>query len=343
MTTRSTTSSLRRLAAVVAMAALVLVGPHLVAAGEVAATPEAAVCEAPPIDAPRYAEAATDTSDDVPLPEPVPYRAAEGTPADAATEERVEAVVGQVVACVNEGRIAAFLSLFTSGFLERHAAELGGTPDDEPELVAADERLSLVRVADVTVLDNGRMAALVVIDQAEREAPELASVVTFAEVDGRLLIDGWQPVALSEGGDATPVSAGWEVVSGEGYEGVVVPVDRAPDVRFGMATEPSGYWLPDAGLIAELEAGLSGYLRSVDDERANALAGKVEAYARQYAGLVVDGRAVVYVNALCESTSDDGRWTSELVVVEDGGDCYFQVWWEPATGEFRELHINGEE
>lgn len=352
-----------KLAIALVALAMVLIGSLDGRADDMAGTPGAAACETAPIDELRYAEAAADPSDDVAIPEPIPYVAPVGTVAGAATIERVEALLGQVVACVNEGRTAAFLSLFTSDWLERHVGEFGDEPDDRGATpVAVEMRLSLVRVADVTVLADGRVAALVIFDQSEREAPELTSLVTFAEIDGRLRIDDWQPVALPAddatavpgpcGQDAsaapgcipptsTPVAETWDMVSGSGYAGVIAPLDRAPIFRTGYGTQASGWWLPTAEQIAALEAGLPNYLRTFSDEQTIALADKVGTYKRQYAGLVIEGRALIFVNAFCFD-STDGRWTSEPVFVDDGGDCFFQVYWEPATGGFRELTINGE-
>jgi len=336
---QSTVASPRWLAVLLAALVVLMVGRLAQPAGGLAtnveATPANVVCESAPIDDVRYAEVAADPSDDGAIPDPIPYEPPVGEVAGAVTIDRVEALLGQVVACVNEGRVAAFLSLFTDAWLERHVTDIGERPDDrEPSPMADDERLSLVRVADVTVLPDERIAALVVLDQVEREFPELSSLMTFKLIGGQLLIDEWQPVTLLADG-ATPLPApcdaetaetaetsdapscapppagSWEPVSGEGYAGVIVSLDRAPVFGFGLSPAPSGYWLPDAGLIAELEAGLPGYLRSVDDTRAATMADKVGTYSRQYAGLVVEGRAVIYVNAFCESATVDDRWLSE--------------------------------
>lgn len=363
MTTRRTAARLTRLALVAVLAAL-LSGPLAGLADSVEVAPEPLACETPTIQKARYAEAAADTSDDLGVPDPIPYAAPVGTVAGADAIGRVEATLGQVVACVNEGRTGSFLNLFTTVWLSAHVGDFGELPDDAaPTPIAADERLSLVEVADVAILADGRVAALVVFDQSEREGPELTSVMTFAEVDGRLLIDGWQPVTLPEDTaptpapgpcdgatpalDAvcdptpTPVAEAWESVSGPGYTGVVAPLDRAPLFRTGYGDQASGWWLPTAEEIAALEAALPNYLRTFSDDRTLALADKVGTYERQYAGLVVEGRALIFVNALCEDPTG-GRWTSEPVFVDDGGDCFFQLYYEPSTGGFRELSINGE-
>jgi len=359
MRSRSTVTGLTRFV-VVATLAIVLTGPVAAMADTILPVAEPVVCETAPIDDLRYAVVAADISDDVPIPDPIPYETPVGTVTGALVIDEVKTVLGQVVACVNEGRNAAFLSLFTDAFLERHVGDFGDRPDDSGATPIPDDmRLSLVRHADVTVLADGRVAALVVFDQSEREAPELTSLMTFAGPAGRLLIDEWQPVTLPEAETpvpcgvtpdtapgclpptSTPVAVAWELVSGPGYTGVIAPLERAPIFRTGYGDMALGWWLPTAEEIAALEAALPNHLRTFSDERTIALADKVGTYKRQYAGLVIDGRALIFVNALCFDPTDGG-WTSGPIFVDDGGDCFFQLYYEPSTGGFRELSINGE-
>jgi len=63
-------------------------------------------------------------------------------------------------------------------------------------------------------------------------------------------------------------------------------------------------------------------------------------YKRQYFGLVRDGRWIVYGNFFCDAHGKD--WLAQPVTVKDGGDCYFQVEYEPKTGRFSNLSVNGE-
>ena len=369
MRTQLTTVHLPRLAAVLMVLAALLLnllaGPHVATAEDIETVPETVACVTPPIDAARYAEAALDTGDDVGVPDPIPYAPPTGTTAGALVIGRVEATLGQVVACVDEGRTVAFLNLFTTAWLSTHVGSLGELPDDiAPTPIAAEEHLSLVEVADVVVLADGRVAALVVFDQSERTGPELTSVMAFTDVDGALRIDDWQPVTLPEGGGATPVPApcageaaddpgcaptpavdtpvagGWEVVSGEVYTGVIAPADQAVAFDYYLAVEPSGYWTPEAAQIVALEAGLPAYLGTFWTEPAAGLADDLSGYTRQYAGLVIDGRALIYVNAFCQNPRDDDLWRSTALFNSGGGACYVQLFYEPATGRYYDLRIN---
>ncbi|MCP5097878.1 MAG: hypothetical protein GY943_20210 [Chloroflexi bacterium] len=63
-------------------------------------------------------------------------------------------------------------------------------------------------------------------------------------------------------------------------------------------------------------------------------------YKRQYFGIVQDDTHLVYGNFFCDDFGVD--WRETAVVVDDGGDCYFQLTYNPELDEFLSLHINGE-
>jgi len=65
-----------------------------------------------------------------------------------------------------------------------------------------------------------------------------------------------------------------------------------------------------------------------------------ESYFRQYLGLVVGGKRVVYVNAF-KSAATHPRWQSAPVGVCDGGSDYWGVLYEPESRRFYDLAING--
>jgi hypothetical protein len=65
-----------------------------------------------------------------------------------------------------------------------------------------------------------------------------------------------------------------------------------------------------------------------------------ESYFRQYLGLVVDGRRVVYVNAF-KSAATHPRWQAAPVGVCDGGSDYWGVLYDPESRRFYDLAING--
>jgi hypothetical protein len=62
-------------------------------------------------------------------------------------------------------------------------------------------------------------------------------------------------------------------------------------------------------------------------------------YYRQYVGVVVGGRKLIYVNGICVKPSSD--WTRKLEDFCDGGACFWGVLYDPASGEFSQFEMNG--
>ena len=52
-----------------------------------------------------------------------------------------------------------------------------------------------------------------------------------------------------------------------------------------------------------------------------------------------DGRQVIFANDFCRALGGD--WRQAPIIVDDGGDCYFQVEYDPAAGTFARLMVNG--
>jgi hypothetical protein len=295
-------------------------------------------------------ESAGSGDESIPIPEAIPYSAPEGIPADPATIERAPVLAESLVGCVNGGDIVGFMSLLSNDFLRRHFSDFDLSLEEMTQLAATptplDEQLVLVAISDVTELPDGRIRVLVLLDQGEIESPELNSLLTLVETEGHLLIDEWQPVLIERGGEGDGLQVvcgegdGWQMVCGEGYEGVIVPADQVGDFMRGlMGTPVQGSWTPTPEQIATLESTLPTYLKSAPNAAAD-LHERVGDYQRQYAGYVTEGRALIMVNAFCSSPGAD--WTSQPVFVADGGDCFFSVSYEPASGSFEDLRINGD-
>lgn len=131
--------------------------------------------------------------------------------------------------------------------------------------------------------------------------------------------------------------------------GAVLPLHKVRDLAVQCSREKPGpierTWWPGAGVIRKLEAGLG-------DELARQLATVSNArsprdYYRQYAGFVIGGRQIVYVNGIdqrvIERTSDGGVdvWRSQAIGVCDGGSVTFGVEYDPATDVFSNFAFNG--
>lgn len=132
------------------------------------ATPAAAVCNAPPLapGSPTPMDEMDDGGMDMSEAEAAPPDEAmatpelpAGTPADAATAERVTAAIENVLTCYNTGDFSGMAALFTAaGLLE----EFGLTnPHDLEFLLVGGAPIELVSVSDVQVHDDGLLSAVV--------------------------------------------------------------------------------------------------------------------------------------------------------------------------------------
>lgn len=63
-------------------------------------------------------------------------------------------------------------------------------------------------------------------------------------------------------------------------------------------------------------------------------------FYRQYAGVVIGGRRLIYINAFPKDFIPKD-WRSRLVDVCDGGSGFWGALFDPATGKFSDLATNG--
>ncbi|MGB6973300.1 MAG: hypothetical protein WBD67_01320 [Terracidiphilus sp.] len=115
----------------------------------------------------------------------------------------------------------------------------------------------------------------------------------------------------------------------------------APHFQRTFLLRIQGAWQPSEAQMQRLKAGLSqvSSLRSVNSPP-NVKIANPEKYFRQYLAVVRAGKKLIYVNAFC-SAEDLPYWHSHLVTVMDGGDCFWQAWYDPITEKFFDLSING--
>ncbi len=94
---------------------------------------------------------------------------------------------------------------------------------------------------------------------------------------------------------------------------------------------PEGYWTPEWAQVAEFEASIAEFLSGAAPDGSR-LRGGLEGYQAQYVGIFRGDREVIFANFFCQSHIDD--LTQTMVVVDGGGDCYFTIEYDPASGEF---------
>ena len=129
-------------------------------------------------------------------------------------------------------------------------------------------------------------------------------------------------VAMEPAATVEVVESGlWELVELDGIQGVIV----APaDVNgFGV---PEPYWNPTQIDIAEAERAIAE------------AAGELEHY-RQYAGFTQNGDRMLLVNGFCHA---EPNWTSQIVFVMDGGECYFTAIYNVETASLESFMFNGD-
>lgn len=131
-------------------------------------------------------------------------------------------------------------------------------------------------------------------------------------------------------------------------EGVIFNADtlNPNDVKYFIYAKdnrnPDSYWTPTEDDVLTLEAKLPAYLKIKigADHYAYGLWDKLAGYKRQYVGYVLDGEQFIYTNYFCDSFNDDA-WKTQLLMVMDGGECFFQVQYQLANQSFVSLSING--
>jgi len=101
-------------------------------------------------------------------------------------------------------------------------------------------------------------------------------------------------------------------------------------------------WVPTVEEVRTLEKQLVTYLpqqQHAFDGSKTPIAERLPTYKRQYWGVLKNEKKVIFTNFFCNVLHYD--WTNQEVVVEDGGDCYFQIRYDVETGTFFDLHVNG--
>lgn len=127
---------------------------------------------------------------------------------------------------------------------------------------------------------------------------------------------------------------------------VAFPADRAEQIAIGVwltsDEDLGGYWTPSREDILNVEEKLEDFLRQNSDQfdPEPPVWGQLNNYKRQYAGVVIKDRQVIYGNFFCSDTGID--WKQEWIFVLDGGDCFFQLQFDVESGTFVGLMVNGE-
>jgi hypothetical protein len=119
------------------------------------------------------------------------------------------------------------------------------------------------------------------------------------------------------------------------------PCSRSGPPRFEKT------WFPTPAEVQALESRLDriSSLRSVGLVQQQRIENPSQ-YHRQYVGIVVGERKLIYINAFCDNPEDvvvrqGGDWRQHPIDVCDGGDCFWSAVYDPLSGEFSDLQVNG--
>ena|SRR5690242_18731149 len=141
-------------------------------------------------------------------------------------------------------------------------------------------------------------------------------------------------------------SAGGRLAPGDG---AILPLEESKELlrqcSRGAPQGVTGTWAPTVMQIRELEDRLPTALTAVALEKGERYAEPGD-FRRQYAGFVVNGRKIIYVNAFPRSVGgpSPGRsfdWHRSAVMVCDGGPAFFGVVYDPEKRTFDHFQFNG--
>jgi len=125
------------------------------------------------------------------------------------------------------------------------------------------------------------------------------------------------------------------------YVVLTAPGKWAAQIPFEQVDVGSyGSWRPSAPDIASLEAALPNISKMAAVNWKSAV--QIEhprSYFRQYIGVSHRGARRVLINASCDGPPP--YWHERLFIVTDGGTCFWQALYDPATKTFSDLTVNG--
>ncbi len=127
---------------------------------------------------------------------------------------------------------------------------------------------------------------------------------------------------------------------------VVFAGDKALELTEPCSRTPPAYegtWTPNDSDIAAMEPALAALVaEQLRAQWPDADDVAVSDYHRQYGGLVVNGRRIIYVNGFRLGQYDDlEAWRSFPHTICDGGPIMFGVEYDPNTRDFRNFAFNG--
>jgi hypothetical protein len=132
-------------------------------------------------------------------------------------------------------------------------------------------------------------------------------------------------------------------LSQENRRWVILPESEVKSIRsFCSRSAPSdieGSWTPTTKDIEALESHLSN-LSKPDSAQKRFSIEHPERFYRQYLGILIKGRKLIYLNAFSGPYLPKS-WLAKMVIVCDGGVDSWGVVYDLGIEEFSDLHVNG--
>lgn len=130
----------------------------------------------------------------------------------------------------------------------------------------------------------------------------------------------------------TAIKAGqsWVVTRNSTAAQVLDTCSRDSPARHDGAV--GGYWVPTVEQVAQLETRLAQLQPTIADPAGD---------DRQYVGIVYRGKQVIYVNAFRPHDDSELDPSVDAVRVCGGGGSFWGAVFDPASGTFSEIAVNG--
>jgi hypothetical protein len=123
---------------------------------------------------------------------------AEGEPVDEETQQSIEESMVENIACINTGETLRHLAIYTDEGLRRVMKAADRITDEQYEMVQTPNPLTesgwmvIHNISDAVMLEDGKVAVVVVGDDPTIEGPPLATLFILAEQDGHWYIDSFE-------------------------------------------------------------------------------------------------------------------------------------------------------
>jgi hypothetical protein len=141
------------------------------------------------------------------------------------------------------------------------------------------------------------------------------------------------PVAVPASADGQPPAA-----EASGRAVIIAAKELLPCSRY-RPQEVTGFWQPDPGLVAKVDAELQRVLRRDPGARRSLL--QFHQYHRQHVGFLRGKQRMIYVNAFPVAVAPDlPDWQNNLVVACDGGARFWGIEYNVAKSRFSHFSVN---